>query len=268
MLGVGSSGGGGVSSWNGRTGAVVPASGDYSFSLISGIASISQIPSLASLYIQNTTTQQATSNFNISGNGTAAGMLTGTTAVNTGGYYQISGSNFLSGTSDGKSISLGIGTGAPISGGYNTFVGGSAGALTTGPSNTFVGALTGEKLTSGTANTFMGYEAGVAATTANYDIFIGQGAGTLVTTGSSDIYIGYTNGGTENNTIRIGTQVPAMDNKTPLSSPAFAAQRPPAVSTYLSAALGNWAPQRLPAASKTTSSTWARPAASSSSCGR
>jgi trimeric autotransporter adhesin len=43
MLGLGASGNSGVTSFDGRTGAVVPASGDYSFSLLSGTLASSQL---------------------------------------------------------------------------------------------------------------------------------------------------------------------------------------------------------------------------------
>ena len=119
-------GGGGVTSWNSRTGAVVPQLGDYSFSLLSGTlmddqlsgtymsnvlnfansgngyvgtsftggtftgngSGLTNVPVSAGspFYVQNGTSQQASSNFNINGNGTVGGTLTGTTAVNTSGY--------------------------------------------------------------------------------------------------------------------------------------------------------------------------------------
>lgn len=44
-----SSGGSGVTTFNGRSGAVAPASGDYSFSLLSGTAAAGQLPSLDAL---------------------------------------------------------------------------------------------------------------------------------------------------------------------------------------------------------------------------
>ena len=58
-------------------------------------------------YIQNGTSQQSNANFNIDGNGTAGSTLTGTTAVNTNGNYQIATSRVLSISSDGSSTSLG-----------------------------------------------------------------------------------------------------------------------------------------------------------------
>jgi hypothetical protein len=69
------SGGGAVSSVFGRTGAVVAQTGDYTF------AQIGSKPTTLSGYgitdaIQNTTSQQASSNFNISGNGTIGNNLT------------------------------------------------------------------------------------------------------------------------------------------------------------------------------------------------
>jgi hypothetical protein len=252
MLGVGSGGGSGVTSWNGRTGAVVPQSGDYSFSLLSGTLGSSQlsgtysnpitlsnsgnsfvgngsgltnvpISSGSTYYIQNGTSQQTSASFNIDGNGTAAGTLAGTTGVNTSGSYQIAGNAVLAVSSDGVSTSLGRASATPAASTYNTFLGydtGVSGAtatentcvgpqacslLTIGTQNDVVGTFAGDRLTTGSDNTFLGYTAGSQTTTGSYNIFLGQSAGLHVSTGSSDIYLGYTAGGTENNTIRIGT---------------------------------------------------------------
>ena len=98
----------GVTSFNTRTGAVVPAANDYSFSLLSGTlgstqlsgtystavtlsntsnsftgngAGLSNVPVISgsTFYIQNGTAQQASANFNISGSGTVGGTLNATT---------------------------------------------------------------------------------------------------------------------------------------------------------------------------------------------
>ncbi len=50
----------GVTSWNTRTGAVKAASGDYSFSLISGTATAAQLPALSALNGQITPAQLPT----------------------------------------------------------------------------------------------------------------------------------------------------------------------------------------------------------------
>ncbi len=67
------SGSGAVSSVFGRTGAVVAANGDYSYSQISGLGSI--VTHNQGDYIANGTSQQSSSNFNISGNGTIGNTL-------------------------------------------------------------------------------------------------------------------------------------------------------------------------------------------------
>ncbi len=135
QLGTASSGGSGVSSWNGRTGAVVPVANDYSFSLLSGTLSSSQLggtygtavtlsntsnvyygnganltgivagPS-SPYYIQNGTAQQASANFNISGNGSA-------NSFNSVTNYQIGGNAVVStGYPGGLNLFLGAGAGA------------------------------------------------------------------------------------------------------------------------------------------------------------
>ncbi len=76
-----------VTSFNGRTGAVVPQASDY-----------------ATNYIQNTTTQQASSNFNISGAGTLGGLLTAGTfksvaTVGTQGAFRAQGTYSSTGSS-------------------------------------------------------------------------------------------------------------------------------------------------------------------------
>ena len=225
MLGVGSGGSsGGVTSFNTRTGAVVPANGDYSFSLLSGTladgqlsgsyssaltfsngsdlfngsftgngAGLTNVPVSAGStnYVQNGTSQQASSNFNISGSGTVGGTLTATSAVNTNGTYQIGGVNALLATDGGsQNTFVGIDAGAQDSSGrYNTYVGNAAGGVvTSGIENSFFGNQAGEYLTTGTGNTFLGYRSGSNATTNSYDIYIGNDGA-----------------GPESNTIRIGT---------------------------------------------------------------
>ena len=77
-----------VNSWNGRTGAVVPASGDYSFSQISGTASPSQLPSnVAYLDLTQTWAAEQTYSAGITGTGSVGtltvpwGNLTGVPAL-------------------------------------------------------------------------------------------------------------------------------------------------------------------------------------------
>src|SRR5207247_1578416 len=91
---------------------------------------------------QNTTSAQASSNFNISGNGTAGGTLSAN-IVNSNTQYNIGGSRVFS-----------------IAGSNNTFAGLSTG--TTGSNNSFFGASAGGSNTSGVSNAFFGRSAGAS----------------------------------------------------------------------------------------------------------
>src|SRR5205807_1410681 len=62
----------------------------------------------SSNYIQNTTTQQASSNFNISGNGTAGGTLSGN-ILNAASQYNLGGSRVLSNAGT-NNFFVGVGT--------------------------------------------------------------------------------------------------------------------------------------------------------------
>ncbi len=204
----------GVTSFNGRSGAVVPATGDYNFAQIGGALASGQLSgvydSVVSLsnpsniyygnganltgvvagpgspyYIQNGTSQQASANFNISGTGTANSFNAGTT-------YQIGGSPVLSVGNSGNSLFVGVAAGQNNTAAFNTFLGGGSGTgNTSGSSNTFSGFFSGVNNTTGSFNTFLGYLAGFDNATGNDNVYI-------VNSGPDS--------GTESNTIRIGTQ--------------------------------------------------------------
>src|SRR5947199_2083411 len=97
----------------------------------------------SSNYIQNTASPQTASNFNISGNGTAGGTLSGN-VVNATTQYNLNGTRILSnpGTSN---LFGGTSAGAANTSGFrNAFFGSNAGAAnTTGNTNTFVGSSAG-----------------------------------------------------------------------------------------------------------------------------
>ncbi len=196
----------GVTSFNGRSGAVVPAANDYSFSLLSGSLGGSQLtgsytspvtlsntsnsftgsftgngtgltgvlPAAASPnYIQNGTTQQSSSNFNISGTGTANNFAAVTS-------YQIAGSGGVLSIGNPANFSLfvGVGAGANNSGTYNTFSGWNAGHSNgTGAYNTFSGYSAGYTNSGGNFNTFTGYLAGYSSDCPSYNTFTGYQAG-------------------------------------------------------------------------------------------
>src|SRR5438309_2930732 len=95
----------------------------------------------SSNYIQNTASPQASSNFNISGNGTAGGTLSGN-VLNATTQFKLDGSRILSN----------LGT-------DNLFAGVAAGAANTGGSNAFFGALAGAANITGFSNSFFGTRA-------------------------------------------------------------------------------------------------------------
>lgn len=121
-------------------------------------------------YIQNRTTQQTTSNFNISGTGSANVFSAAT-------QYNLGGSRIIS---------------AP--GTANTFIGIDSGTSNTGPSNSFVGFNAGNANTAGGLNTFVGAGAGTANNTGSENSFFGEHAGRLNTTGKGNTFIGRTAG--------------------------------------------------------------------------
>lgn len=125
---------------------------------IDGTIPVASVPPGSASYVQNGTAQQASSNFNISGNGTAGGTLSGnavsaTTQFNLGGLpvLRLTGKNF---TLDG----LSLGTWATSQGAGNTVIGWEAGTLFPDSNdNTFVGKQSGFPNTShGSSNTLLG----------------------------------------------------------------------------------------------------------------
>ena len=241
-LGIGSSGSSGVTSFNGRTGAVVPAANDYSFSQISGTvdstqlsgnytnASANPLPG-SSNYIQNATGQQASSNFNISGNGIAGGTLSGS-VVNSATSYEIGGSQALAANGPlssgfGLNTFVGISAGGSLTASsYNTYIGYNAGTGNAGNENTAVGTVAGASASSngsqnifvgysagangtanGTANVVIGYQAGDGGTGSN-NILVGPNAGAnQPANGSANVVVGYAagDGGTGSNNTLVGS---------------------------------------------------------------
>jgi hypothetical protein len=172
------------------------------------------IPAGSTNYVQNRTTEQATSNFSISGNGTAGGTLSGN-IVNAAKEYDIGGNRVLISQSSNLFAGIGAGTAsltASVRGGGNSFFGTEAGASnttgsansfvgnaagasnTTGGSNAFVGNEAGNQNTVGDFNSFFGGSAGLNNTTGDFNTFVGSLAGLKNTTGSSNIFVGRTVG--------------------------------------------------------------------------
>jgi hypothetical protein len=135
---------------------------------------VNGVPAGSGNYVQNATAQQASSNFNITGNGTAGGTLSGG-SVNATTQYNLGGSRILS--ADGAS--------------GNMFAGFSAGqAITTGFGNTFIGFQAGLFTTTGSNNSFFGDQAGRLNTSGNQNTFVGRRTGLSNLSGSDNTLLG------------------------------------------------------------------------------
>ncbi|CAN5522636.1 hypothetical protein BH10ACI3_BH10ACI3_29250 [soil metagenome] len=143
----------------------------------------------SSNYVQNTTSPQATSNFNISGNGTAGGTLSGG-IVNATSRYNIGGNRVLS-NAGSNNLFAGVGAGsANPTGVFNSFFGSNAGQVNTlGNANSFFGAFAGDSNIGGTDNSFFGVSAGQSNTGGNNNSFFGRSAG-FVNTASDNSFFG------------------------------------------------------------------------------
>ncbi|MGH9948331.1 MAG: tail fiber domain-containing protein [Pyrinomonadaceae bacterium] len=140
-------------------------------------------------YIQNRTTQQSATNFNISGNGTVGGTLSGN-IVSAAMHYNIGSQRVLSSNAGSSNIFAGANAGAATTGSGNSFFGVSAGAFnTTGASNSFFGSSAGLSNTTGLGNSFFGVSAGRLNTAGNNNSFFGISSGNE-TTGSANSFFG------------------------------------------------------------------------------
>ncbi len=151
--------------------------GSVNGSAVSGTIPLASVPSGSANYIQNTTSPQSSSNFNISGNGTAGGTVSAN-VVNAVTQYNIGGNRVLS------------------AGGFsNLFAGVGAGSVNTGSGNSFFGSFAfgndaGSGTTSGDGNAFFGVSAGERTSTGNGNAFFGPAAGDNNTIGNTNTAIG------------------------------------------------------------------------------
>jgi hypothetical protein len=142
----------------------------------------------ATAFIQNTTTQQP-ANFNISGNGSVAGTISGTD-VNANAEYDLGGFRLLSASGTGN-LFAGLGSGLLNTGTGNSFFGASAGsANTSGGQNAFFGFRAGLQNNSGSRNSFFGKDAGVGNTTGTGNSYFGTVAGATNATGLRNSFFG------------------------------------------------------------------------------
>jgi hypothetical protein len=143
------------------------------------------------LYIENTTTQQPASNFNISGNGTVAGMLSAN-VVNATTQYNLGSERILAGNRTQNNLSFGWSAGDANAGAGNSYFGILAGSLTTtGISNSFFGYSSGNSNTEGRDNAFFGSFAGARNSTGSRNSMFGAGAGANIRTSEDNSYFGY-----------------------------------------------------------------------------
>ncbi len=164
----------------------------------------SDIPTNLGSYIQNSTVQQTTSNFNISGSGTVGGTLSGNivtaaTQFNLGGFraLYINSSNSFVGTFSGANNTgvsnsyFGANTGSISSGGGNSFFGDSAGFnATSGSNNSFFGANSGKGNTLAGSNSFFGASSGQSNTVGTDNSFFGRSAGQANFDGINNSFFG------------------------------------------------------------------------------
>jgi Chaperone of endosialidase len=152
----------------------------------------SDIPAGSGNYIQNTTSQQGSTNFNISGDGTVGGTMRAN-VLRTGSTFNINAVPVLSIGGTGNTFT-GAAAGNSNTGTFNAFFGNQAGSSnTTGGNNSFFGALSGNANTNGSDNTFFGRNTGAVNMT-DANSFFGSFAGAANTNGYSNSYFGFQSG--------------------------------------------------------------------------
>jgi hypothetical protein len=167
--------------------------GSVSGSAVTGTIPLASVPAGSGNYVQNTTSQQAASNFNITGNGTAGGTLSGnivraTTQFNIGINHALSlgsSSGVFAGRLAGASNTTGsnnsfFGESAGrfnTTSGNNSFFGSTAGTVNTASDNSFFGAFAGNSNTTGTRNSFFGVSSGDVNAVGDDNSFFGYRAG-------------------------------------------------------------------------------------------
>lgn len=158
-------------------------------------------------YVQNGTATQSGANFNIDGNGSVGGTLTGKVVNSTNGYQigsttvisnnsvndLILGANAGNNTMTGSAIQIfGDNAGKSVtSGNSDVFIGSNAGqATTTGNGDVYIGPATGQSATTAAYNTFLGAQAGPYTTTGSFNTLLGFNTAFYNTTGSSNLFAG------------------------------------------------------------------------------
>jgi hypothetical protein len=125
-------------------------------------------------YIQNRTTPQTATNFNIVGDGTVSGTLTGN--IVSAQQFNAGPGRVLAKVGQ-NNLYVGTLTGAANGGTQNTLTGDAAGQDNTGDQNAFFGFVAGQRSTTGSNNTFVGSRAGQFNSTESGNTFIGSNTG-------------------------------------------------------------------------------------------
>jgi hypothetical protein len=142
-------------------------------------------------YIQNTISPQASSNFNISGNGTAGGTLTAN-IIDATTQYNIGGSRVLSVSGAANTFAGRVAGFNNTIGTNNAFFGNNAGQENTmGSKNSFFGSRVAEANTTGEDNAFFGFAAGINNLDANRNSFFGSESGEFNKSGDDNAFFGY-----------------------------------------------------------------------------
>jgi len=162
--------------------------GSVNGTAIVGSIPISAFPPGSGFYIQNTSVQQATSNFNISGIGRAS-IFDAATQFSIGGNRILSNPGF-------NNLFAGVTSGLNNTTGDNlSFFGWEAGvANTTGNGNSFFGSLTGISNSTGSENSFFGRGTGFSNTVGSGNSYFGSNAGRSNVGGSNNSFFGLTAG--------------------------------------------------------------------------
>ncbi|MBK9438019.1 MAG: tail fiber domain-containing protein [Chloracidobacterium sp.] len=144
-------------------------------------------------YVQNTTGQQPATNFNISGNGTAGGTLSGQN-VNSTFEYRLGGQRFASQVS--SNLVFGLEAGTPNGGLANTYAGYRAGLGGTSntSNNAFFGANAGRSNFLGNDNSFFGNGSGELNSSGGFNAFFGSNSGAANSNGNRNAFFGVTAG--------------------------------------------------------------------------
>ena len=142
------------------------------------------VPPGSDHYIQNATSPQAATNFNISGTGTA-NILNAATQFNLGNNRILSNSGTFN-------LFAGVGAGmSNTTASANSFFGYEAGNKTnTGGGNSFFGFFVGRENTTGVGNSFFGNNTGRSNTTGYENVFVGASAGSFNSAGNLNTFVG------------------------------------------------------------------------------